>query len=196
MNILQQGGLIMWPLFLLSIASLAVMGERFFVFSTNRFPKAERLNEIVNLARQHNTDKILSLVEETSPLYLKIFNALFSQLPNREKKHEVQLAGEEILFSLNRRLDFLATVATAAPLIGLLGTVLGMIQAFSRLSASGNVDITMLAGGIWQALLTTAAGLSVAIPALIAHRWFCRQHEKAAYAMQHTANMLLEIQED
>ncbi len=62
-----------------------------------------------------------------------------------------------------------------------------MIKAFSRLSASGNVDITMLAGGIWQALLTTAAGLSVAIPALIAHRWFCRQHEKAAYAMQHTA---------
>ena len=104
MNILQQGGLIMWPLFLLSIASLAVMGERFFVFSTNRFPKAERLNEIVNLARQHNIDKILSLVEETSPLYLKIFNAIFSQLPNREKKHEVQLAGEEILFSLNRRL--------------------------------------------------------------------------------------------
>ncbi|MFW5500969.1 MULTISPECIES: MotA/TolQ/ExbB proton channel family protein [unclassified Maridesulfovibrio] len=196
MNILQQGGLIMWPLFILSIASLAVMGERFFVFSTNRFPKAERLDELVNLARQHKNEKILNLVEETSPLYLKIFNALFSPLPDREKKHEVQLAGEEILFSLNRRLDFLATVATAAPLIGLLGTVLGMIKAFSRLSASGNVDITMLAGGIWQALLTTAAGLSVAIPALIAHRWFCRQHEKAAYAMQHTANMLLEIQKD
>ncbi len=186
----------MWPLFILSIASLAVMGERFFVFSTNRFPKAERLDELVNLARQHKNEKILNLVEETSPLYLKIFNALFSPLPDREKKHEVQLAGEEILFSLNRRLDFLATVATAAPLIGLLGTVLGMIKAFSRLSASGNVDITMLAGGIWQALLTTAAGLSVAIPALIAHRWFCRQHEKAAYAMQHTANMLLEIQKD
>ena len=159
-------------------------------------PRLNGLSEIMVLARQQKNGEILHLVEESSPLYLKVFEALFSPLPEKDKKHEVQLAGEEILFSLNRRLDFLATVATAAPLIGLLGTVLGMIKAFSKLSASGNVDITMLAGGIWQALLTTAAGLSVAIPALIAHRWFCRQHEKAAYAMQHTANMLLEIQED
>ena len=75
--------------------------------------------------------------------------------------------------------------------MGLLGTVIGMISTFSNLSASGNVDITLLAGGIWQALLTTAAGLAVAIPALLAHRWFCNQYEKTAYRMQHAANQFL-----
>ncbi len=196
MNILQQGGFIMWPLLILSIGSLAIMAERFVAFSTNRFPKGERLNEILSMVRQKKADEVLQTVDESCPVYLHIFKAFLSELPSAEKKQQIQLAGDEALYSLSRRLDFLATVATAAPLIGLLGTVLGMIKAFSKLSASGNVDITMLAGGIWQALLTTAAGLSVAIPALIAHRWFCRLHEKEAFAMQHTANLIYNTRQD
>jgi biopolymer transport protein ExbB len=71
-----------------------------------------------------------------------------------------------------------------------------MISTFSNLAASGNVDINMLAGGIWQALLTTAAGLAVALPALLAHRWFCSQYDKTAYAMQRAANVFLDGQQD
>ncbi|MFO7596161.1 MAG: MotA/TolQ/ExbB proton channel family protein [Desulfocurvibacter africanus] len=192
MNILQQGGLMMWPLLVLSVASLAVMAERFVVFTTRRFPASGRLAVIFTLARQNEIQTAIELIETSAPTYLPLFKTLFSDSPSSRKEQELQLVGEETLFSLGRRLDFLATVATAAPLIGLLGTVLGMIEAFSRLSASGDVDITMLAGGIWQALLTTAAGLSVAIPALFAHRWFCRQHEKIAFAMQRAANAYME----
>lgn len=191
MSILQQGGFMMWPLLILSITSLAVMAERFVVFTTCRFPAFDRLAELFALTRANGKDAALERVENDAPTYLPLFKALFSDKPESQKEQDLQLAGEEILFSLCRRLDFLSTVATAAPLIGLLGTVLGMIEAFSRLSASENVDITMLAGGIWQALLTTAAGLSVAIPALLAHRWFCRQHEKTAFAMQRAANNFL-----
>lgn len=181
----------MWPLLILSIASLAVIAERFMIFTTRRFPAGKQLSEIISLASQGNTEAALSIIEESSPTYIDVFKSFFSKLPDSQKEHEIQLAGEEALFSLSRRLDFLATVANTAPLIGLFGTVLGMINAFSKLSASGNIDITMLAGGIWQALLTTAAGLGVAIPAMFAHRWFCRQHEKNAFAMQHVANIFL-----
>lgn len=192
MNLLQQGGFMMWPLLILSIASLAVMAERFIVFTTRRLPSARALTPIFDLFQTQGSDAALHEVEDIAPTYLQFFNALFNDLPLPAKEQKIHRVGEEVLFSFRRRLDFLATVATTAPLIGLLGTVLGMINAFSRLSASGNVDITMLAGGIWQALLTTAAGLSVAIPSLLAHRWFCREYDKNAFAMQHMSNTFLE----
>lgn len=190
MNLLQQGGFMMWPLLILSIVSLAIMAERFIVFTTRRFPSRNVLKEIFRLAEESQSSAIEKVTEE-APTYLSLFTTLLSGKPTLTVEQEVQFTGEEILFALRRKLDLLATIITAAPLIGLLGTVLGMIQSFSRLSSSGNVDIAMLAGGIWQALLTTAAGLSVAIPSLLAHRWFCRQYEKVVYAMQHTTAMYL-----
>ena len=195
MNILYQGGFMMWPLLIVSIASLAVIGERFVVFTTRPFPSAEKLASILSDFRQNGRQNALLPIEKNAPSYLPFFEVLLDDqaLPLKEKG--IQLAGEEVLHSLNHRLDFLATIANTAPLMGLLGTVLGMINAFSRLSAAGDVDISMLAGGIWQALLTTAAGLSIAIPTMLAHRWFCRQQEKTAYAMQHAANAFLERQE-
>lgn len=192
MNILQQGGFMMWPLLILSIASFAVVAERFVVFTTRRFPASESLRELFTLARNGDKGAALERIENDAPTYLPLFKILFSDNPEKEKGQELQIAGESLLFSLSRRLDFLSTVVATAPLIGLLGTVFGMIEAFSRLSASNNVDITMLAGGIWQALLTTAAGLCITIPTLLAHGWFCRQHEKTAYAMQRASNAFLE----
>lgn len=192
MNILQQGGFMMWPLLILSIVSFAVVAERFVVFTTQRFPPSASLAELFTLARNGEKEIALEQIETDSPTYLPLFKILFSDSPEKEKEQELQLAGESLLYSLNRRLDFLSTVVASAPLIGLLGTVLGMIEAFSKLSASNNVDITMLAGGIWQALLTTAAGLCVTIPTLLAHSWFCRQHEKTAFAMQRASNTYLE----
>ncbi|WP_319469787.1 MotA/TolQ/ExbB proton channel family protein [uncultured Pseudodesulfovibrio sp.] len=195
MNILQQGGFMMWPLLILSIAALAVIGERFIIFTTRPFPSAEKCARIFNEFRQSGKQAALEQVEKITPAYRRIFEILFTDQPLPQKEQTIHLAGEEALHALNHRLDFLSTVATTAPLMGLLGTVLGMINAFSRLSAAGDVDISMLAGGIWQALLTTAAGLSIAIPTLLAHRWFCRQQDKTAYAMQHAANTFLEQQE-
>lgn len=192
MTLFQQGGPMMWPLLAVSVASLAVMAERFVVFTTTSFPKGDTLASVLDMARQGRKGEALSRVEETAPFFTEFFSALLANGSFRQREEHAQLAGEEALFGLSRRLDFLATAATAAPLMGLLGTVMGMISAFSRLASSGNVDITMLAGGIWQALLTTAAGLGIAIPSLLAHRWFRRQHEKTAFAMQRTAALLLD----
>ena len=79
----------------------------------------------------------------------------------------------------------LELIANLSPLLGLLGTVLGMIQAFQKLESAGNqVDPALLSGGIWQALLTTAVGLIVAIPALIAHQWLDRRIDRCAHVME------------
>ncbi|SNR74359.1 outer membrane transport energization protein ExbB [Humidesulfovibrio mexicanus] len=194
MNLFQQGGPLMWPLLALSVATLAVMAERFVVFTTTHFPDRDSLSSILEMLRQGNTRDSLALVQDSAPFFAAYFVALLAPGTARQREAHAQLAGEEALFSLSRRLDFLSTAASAAPLIGLLGTVAGMISAFSKLASSGNVDITMLAGGIWQALLTTGAGLCIAIPALLAHRWFLRQHEKTAFAMQRAAALLLEVE--
>lgn len=187
MNLMHQGGFMMWPLLALSIAALAVMVERFITLTTTRFPDEDTLRQAFRLAHIGKTDEAVSMAADAVPAYRKFFAALFDNITPELHEQHITQAGEEALFSLSRRLDFLATVAAAAPLMGLLGTVIGMINAFSRLASSGSVDITMLSGGIWQALLTTAAGLSIAIPALLAHRLFCRMHAKAAFTLQKTA---------
>lgn len=193
-NILNQGGFMMWPLLLLSIVSLAIIAERLIVFTTRRFPAPAALAATLDLFHTKGAGEALKHVEDSAPAYLPLFTAAFADRQPKLKEQAIHLAGEEVLFSLNQRLDLLATIVAAAPLMGLLGTVLGMIEAFSRLAASSDVDITMLAGGIWQALLTTATGLAIAIPALLAHRWFCRQQDKTAFAMQHAANTFLNAQ--
>ncbi|MBG0788941.1 MAG: MotA/TolQ/ExbB proton channel family protein [Desulfovibrionaceae bacterium] len=188
MHILEQGGFMMWPILAFSILSLGVIGERFIAYTTRRFPSPDKLAPAFAAYRNNDPRSAIRLIEDVAPFYVPLFAALFSSRPPALKEKDVRLAGEALLFALNRRLELLATTASAAPLMGLLGTVVGMISTFSTLSSSGNVDITLLAGGIWQALLTTAAGLAVAIPALLAHRWFCNQYDKAAHAMQHAAN--------
>lgn len=190
MSILQLGGFMMWPLLALSVAALAVILERFVVFTTRRFPSAGALEELRTTFRAQGGDAALKTIEDTAPAFLDFFKACFAPGNGADHEQNVQSAGDDVLFRFNQRLDFLATAAATAPLMGLLGTVIGMINAFSRLSSSGDVDITMLAGGIWQALLTTAAGLCIAIPAMLAHRWFLRQYDKIAYAMQRAARVL------
>ncbi|MFK4765508.1 MotA/TolQ/ExbB proton channel family protein [Desulfobaculum sp. SPO524] len=196
MTYLEQGGVMLWPIIILSVLALAVIIERLILFSTSRFPGDDTVQDITATAANGNTDSALHSAEEAAPAYAPLFRSILTNSGREQREAAATRAGEGILFTLGRRLDFLATTASAAPLLGLLGTVLGMIDAFSRLSSAGNaVDITTLAGGIWQALLTTAAGLAVAIPALLAHAWFRRQQEKAAFAMQRTANTLIDAME-
>ncbi len=196
MNIFQQGGVMMWPLLFLSVPALAVVAERLLIFISSSFPSGDRLEKIMAPAKNGEAETAIAQADENCPAYASFFKAILSISGRKARENAANRAGQEKLFALGRRLDFLSTTATAAPLMGLLGTVLGMIQAFSRLASSGNaVDITILAGGIWQALLTTAAGLSVAIPALLAHRWFVRAQERTAFAMQSAANEIIDALE-
>ena len=168
----------MWPLIFLSIPAMGIILERLIFFISHPFP-SEGNRETAGTS-------------EEPRLFTPFFKPLLSDLPIKAKEEKTKLAAKEILFAYNRHLDFLSTAATVAPLLGLLGTVVGMVQAFSKLAgAHVAMDIGLLADGIWHALLTTAAGLVIAIPSLLAHQWFCSRVQRTAFEMERYANRML-----
>jgi biopolymer transport protein ExbB len=191
MTLLQQGGTMMWPLILLSVPALGVILERLCFFGFNRFPSP--VSPATETLRYHDkAGPFLSELQENESLFLPFFNALVTEGPVKQREERAAMAAKEILFAFGKRLDFLSSVATTAPLLGLLGTVVGMVEAFSKLAgANGGMDISLLANGIWHALLTTAAGLVIAIPSLMAHQWFCTQQRQTAFAMERLANHVI-----
>jgi biopolymer transport protein ExbB len=115
----------------------------------------------------------------------------------RRVEETLTVAGQEQLAWIDRRLRALEVMATISPLLGLLGTVTGMIQAFRQVSAvEGVVSPALLASGIWEALLTTAAGLTVAIPLMIFLRYFERRREKIGMELERYASLFVHLLED
>ncbi len=192
MDLISQGGPVMWPLLALSVAALAVMVERLFAFAALRLPGDAVQDTLLAAARDGNPEPALAELRAASPLLEPLGRALFGPGDAAQRERVALVALEDVLDRLERRLPVLAATARVAPLLGLLGTVLGMISTFSRLaSAPGAIDLTTLADGIWQALITTAAGLFLAIPALLAHQCFLRRSSRAGAAMQRLANLVL-----
>ncbi len=192
MTWMEQGGILMWPLLALSVAALAILFERGIAFSTFRLPDAEAERALIAAARDGDATAAREIAAAQAPALLPLVEALISADPPESRERAAAIAVEEAVRGLDRRLGTLAVAGRVAPLLGLLGTVLGMIQAFSRLSsAQGAIDMTTLADGIWQALLTTAAGLLIAIPAVAAHQVFLRREDGIAFAMGRLANLSL-----
>lgn len=164
MGLIELGGWMMWPLLAVSVAALAIVVERALVFMGCPFPDSRFPGLVLEAMRTGDVRPLAARLEAVPSL--RDFAALLgSPLPNREAA--LRLAGETVLERLEARLSLLSVLARLAPLMGLLGTILGMITTFSRIAeARSGVDMSLLAGGIWQALLTTAAGLCIAIPAL------------------------------
>lgn len=188
MSWIEQGGILMWPLLALSVATLAVLFDRTVAFTTFRLADAETERALLagNSAEAH------ARIAAQAPDLLPLAVALLADAPLAERERNAAIAIEEAVRRLDSRLGLLAIAGRVAPLLGLLGTVLGMIQTFSRLADSeGALDMTMLAGGIWQALLTTAAGLTIAIPAVAAHQAFLRREDGIAFALSRLANRAL-----
>ncbi len=185
MWVMEQGGLLMWPLAVLSIATLAVVFDRLIVFSTLRLYDAAMEGRIVAAATGCDIAATAEAARHQAPALVPFLDRLLASLPGPEKERSVAVAIADVIDGLDRRVAFLGLSARVAPLLGLLGTVLGMIQTFSRLaSTAGVVDMTPLADGIWQALLTTAAGLFIAVPAVVAHQGFLRWEERTEFRLR------------
>lgn len=185
MNLFLMGGWMMWPLALVSVTVTAIVVERFLLFSSCPFPAGDftaRLEKAV----EGDAEPLLEALDRV-PL-LRRFSAL---LKARGKAGEaaLRIEGETIVKKLEAHLSLLGILARLAPLMGLLGTVLGMISAFSEIAnAQAGVNMNQLAGGIWQALITTAAGLFIAIPALFFLHCFERRVDAVASALSEAAN--------
>lgn len=187
MHWIDQGGPLMWPLLALSVATLAILFDRAVAFSTLRLAEGERA-----LLNAPDAETARAQVGNAAPELLPLAEALFAPGTAEARERAAAVAVEETVRRLDSRLGLLAISGRVAPLLGLLGTVLGMIETFSRLAETqGALDMTLLAGGIWQALLTTAAGLIIAIPAVAAHQAFLRREDGVAFALAKLANRVL-----
>lgn len=174
LEIITAGGWLMLPILTCSVVAMAIVVERLWSLRTKHILPDGLLNESCRLLQHYDiADSDLAHLQKHSQLG----RVMASGLTNRHKpvdaiKTSIQETGSHIAHEMNRFLNALGTIATIAPLLGLLGTVLGMISVFTRITSAGVGNPGELAGGISQALITTAAGLAVAIPSLVMHRYF------------------------
>ena len=172
-EIVRAGGWMMGPIILASIVAVAIILERLWTLQDRRVLPADLTRRVWDLVEADMvTDKVIAALQQNSPLG----KVLAAGLANRQRSREALMerledTGRHVVHELERFLNALGTIAGVSPLLGLLGTVGGIIKAFNAITAGGVGDPRMLSGGIAQALITTAAGLCVAIPSLIAYRY-------------------------
>ena len=194
-ELIKAGGLVMLPLILSSIAALAIIAERLWTLQKKSVMPPALLGQVQQwLERKELDESRLSLLRESSPLG----QVLAAGLANRVHAHDVlkeaiEDAGRHMLPELERYLNTLGTIAAIAPFLGLLGTVLGMIQMFGGIGSHGLGDPSIVASGISQALVATAAGLAVAIPSLMFYRYLRGRVEELTVEMEQEALKLIEI---
>lgn len=174
LELIKAGGWVMWPLLGISVLALAIVVERFWTLRRRSVLPPGLGEEVREWARNPHLDpRHIDALRENSPLGEVLAAALDVRDRSREILRErIEDVGRRVMHQLERFLNTLGTIASAAPMLGLLGTVIGMMRLFLGILDHGIGDMTQLAGGIGQALITTAAGICVAIPALVFHRYF------------------------
>ena len=172
-EIVQAGGWLMLPIIACSIIAAAIVLERLWTLQSKRVAPPRLAAEVRQWIGNDQLDpKHLQRLYQSSPLGQMLATGLANRNAPRDiLKERVEDVGRHVVHELERYLSPLGTIAAVSPLLGLLGTVVGMIQVFAAIMSNGVGNPGVLAGGISQALITTAAGLSVAIPALIAYRY-------------------------
>ncbi|CAN5191785.1 MotA/TolQ/ExbB proton channel family protein [soil metagenome] len=193
-EIVKSGGWLMLPIILCSIVAAAIILERLWTLQKKRVLPRDLVEDLWDRvkAEQLSYRQIQSL-QDSSPLG----QILAAGLINRNRDHEVmkesiQDTGRHVVHELERYLNPLGTIAAISPLLGLLGTVVGMIKVFSAITAHGVGNPGVLAGGISEALITTAAGLCVAIPSLIGYRYLRGRVDALVVQMEKEAIKLVE----
>ena len=175
--LMNKGGPVMWILLGYSVVAIAIIAERLFLLSL-----LSRSNQEAASTKYISPETVMTMV---------VKNAATEGV--KDLTRVASRVGSEQLVRLESGLRTLAWLGNTAPLLGLFGTITGMIKAFQVIEESGGkVDAQMLAGGIWEAMVTTGAGLAVAIPILLALHLLEGLVDKHAKAMQHTASMLIE----
>jgi biopolymer transport protein ExbB len=194
-ELVREGGWVMLPIIICSIAAMAIIVERVWALRRKRICPRDLVDQIWQWAKSGHLDvSRVSALRATSPLGQVLAAGLMNLQHSREiMKESIEEAGRHVVLELEKYLNTLGTIAAVTPLLGLYGTVLGMIKIFSSISSSGVGNPAVLAGGISEALFTTVAGLTVAIPSLMAHRFFQRRVDELVSTMEQEALKMVEI---
>jgi len=194
-ELVKAGGWLMLPIIVCSILALAIIVERFWALQRKRITPRHLVAQVWHWAREKELDEArINQLKTGSPLGKIIAAGLINRHHPREiMKESIEDAGRHIVPELERFLNTLGTIASITPLLGLLGTVVGMIDVFTAIIEHGVGNPAELADGISKALITTAAGLSVAIPSLMFFRYFRGHVNELILSMEQEALKLIEV---
>lgn len=190
----QDGGIFMWPLLACAILGLFIIAWKLFTLTSTSSRTRALLGDVDGLIAARRLEEAKARCRESDTPVAQILLAGLDK--HREGTDRVMTAIENEgmiqMSRLERGLVWLATIANVAPLLGFLGTVAGMIIAFGAIELAGEVDATLVAGGIKVALITTAAGLTIAIPVNVAHNYFVSKIDSMVIEMEETSQNLVE----
>jgi biopolymer transport protein ExbB len=194
LELIKAGGWVMVPLLLLAVVATAIIIERFWSLRRKEVLPPGLGEEVREWARGRQLDPThIDVLRRNSPLGELLAAALDVRYRPRELiKERVEDVGRHVMHQLERFMNTLGSIASVSPLLGLLGTVFGMIQMFLKILTTGVGDVNQLAGGIGQALISTAGGLCVAIPAVMFHRYFRGRIAEYVIEMEKQAIALLD----
>jgi len=194
-EIIEAGGWVMLPIILCSIVAFAIIAERFWSLQKKHVIPPNLVADVwISFNDKSFDEAALAHLKQSSSLGRVLAAGLVNLQHDREiMKEAIEETGRHVVHELERFLNTLGTIASISPLLGLLGTVIGMIKVFSTITTAGVGDASLLAGGISEALITTAAGLTIAIPSLMFYRYFRGVVEEYVVRMEEEALKLVEV---
>lgn len=195
MRFLEAGGPVLWVLLAVSVAALAIVMVKVWQFARQRPETCPDVETALHRWRAADWDEARGSLDPEHPVSVVValsMDELMNGIDDDMVRQEVDRLATVHLNRLRALLPALDGIGTLSPLLGLLGTVLGMIVAFQQMEVAGaQVDPSTLSSGIWQALLTTAVGLGIAIPAIAVHNWMERKVERVAMRMNDAVTQVL-----
>jgi len=198
-NLLAHGGPMLWLILLTGVAGIVVFIERFLHCHRAQINSTEFINGVRTVLKRDNVVEAISICDATpGPVARLVKTAILSRDQGRDRVREaIETTGHAEVPRLEEKLDFLATLTRLAPLMGLLGTVLGFMNVFMKIESAGlNAHINLLSSGIWQALTCTAAGLAVAIPLHAGHNYLVNRVNSIVRDMEQVATDIVNIVTD
>ncbi|MEI6071788.1 MAG: MotA/TolQ/ExbB proton channel family protein [Verrucomicrobiae bacterium] len=196
LELVQKGGPLVWLILLCSVTALGVFFERLLSLHRSSIHTGDFLRGLANLLRRKNFTEALQECAGSPGPVPRVLHAVILKhgAPRSELREIAQEAGQLEVPRLERNLPLLGTIAYATPLIGLLGTVLGLLSAFQQISAHGGyATASEIAGGVYESLLTSAAALTVAIPAFVAHSYLSARVSAVLHDIERAAIETIEI---
>ena len=195
LDLFYKGGPLMYPLLFVSVLMIAIIIERGYHFIRARVNR-RFVDRVINIIEEGDLQQALVVAEKQHGPVAAIIEAALKYRSYTQDvvENKISLTGDQELKRLTKNLHLLELTGKIAPMIGLLGTVIGMVEAFRGLSSvKGLVDPSLLAGGIWEALITTVAGLFVGIPALVFFHLYTNQVRSTASSMKHIGEEILSM---
>ena len=194
LEIILAGGWLMAPIILCSILALTIIAERFWALRRSNVVPQGLGEQVEEWAARHELDRRhIDQLRSGSALGRVLAAALVNRHRSRDLiKEAVEDTGRHVVYQLERFLNTLGTIAGISPLLGLLGTVIGMIRVFATISAAGLGNPETLSSGISEAMVTTAAGLIIGIPALVAYNWLNGRADRIIFDLEFYSSKVLD----